>query len=250
MRPAYLLRFDDLCPTMNWEVWGRVEAALQEVGATPLLAVIPDNRDPSLHLGPPDPSFWERVRGWQRRGWTIALHGHHHVYLTRDRGLFGWNHRSEFAGLPRDRQEEKLRQAAAVFEREGVVPEVWVAPNHSFDATTVDVLRELGIDTISDGTGLFPYRDPQGTMWIPMQLWRFAHRPVGTWTVCLHPNAWGPAEVDRFTADLRRFAPRLTTVPELVRRYGGRRRGLVDRAFTAQRRAKRAVAARVRRARG
>src|SRR5256885_866914 len=40
----YLVRFDDLCPTMNWDVWKSVEEVLFRTGIRPLLAVIPDNQ--------------------------------------------------------------------------------------------------------------------------------------------------------------------------------------------------------------
>lgn len=44
----YLVRFDDLCPTANWDVWEPVEATLLDAGVRPLVAVVPDNQDPKL----------------------------------------------------------------------------------------------------------------------------------------------------------------------------------------------------------
>ena len=48
MAARYLIRFDDLCPSMNWTVWCEVESILQAAGIKPLLAVVPDNADPQL----------------------------------------------------------------------------------------------------------------------------------------------------------------------------------------------------------
>ena len=78
-----LLRFDDICPTMNWGTWDAGRGPDGPLGLRPILAVVPDNRDPKLVAGPPRADFWERVRGWQARGWTIALHGYQHLYVTR-----------------------------------------------------------------------------------------------------------------------------------------------------------------------
>ncbi|MEM5789386.1 MAG: DUF2334 domain-containing protein, partial [Syntrophobacteraceae bacterium] len=83
----YLVRFDDICPTMNWIVWDKIEPMLVQYRVSPILAVIPENRDPKLHVQPPVPAFWDRVRDWQSRGWTIALHGYRHVYVNQNRGL-------------------------------------------------------------------------------------------------------------------------------------------------------------------
>ena len=103
MLTRYLVRFDDICPTMNWTVWRQVEEALVEEGVEPILAVVPDNRDPNLTFDWPEPRFWDRVRQWQARGWTIGMHGYHHRYETEDAGIVGRNRYSEFAGLSRGR---------------------------------------------------------------------------------------------------------------------------------------------------
>jgi predicted deacetylase len=242
MAGSYLLRFDDICPTMNWRMWTSVERWLEETGVRPILAVIPDNKDEKLRIDPPHPSFWARVREWQSRGWAVALHGYQHRYVSRHSGMFGWNARSEFAGLALEEQTEKLQRAVAIFEREGVRPEAWVAPNHSFDVNTVAALRELGISVISDGLGLYPYRDRDGTLWVPMQLWRFVDRPIGLWTVCLHHNLWGRDDADMFRANLARFAGRFTALPDVVDTYGDRRRSPFDTAFHMQRRVRKALA--------
>ena len=53
----YLLRFDDLCPTMAAERFERVMAIVQHHRLRPILAVVPDNQDPDLRCQHPDPAF-------------------------------------------------------------------------------------------------------------------------------------------------------------------------------------------------
>src|SRR5712692_12017049 len=100
MTTQYLIRIDDICPTMNWAVWRAVEDVLVRYNISPLLAVVPDNQDPHLQITPARVDFWDCVRRWQALGWTIGLHGYRHSYVTRESGLLGINSFSEFAGLP------------------------------------------------------------------------------------------------------------------------------------------------------
>ena len=206
----YLVRFDDICPGMNWRVWGEIEQILVDAGVKPMLAVVPANEDPALDVAPREPGFWERVRGWQARGWTIGLHGYQHRYVTREPGLVGLNTRSEFAGLPAAEQADKLRRAVAIFKNERVRPDVWIAPGHSFDQATVSALRELGVAAISDGFFLSAHRDSDGTLWVPMQIWSFRYRPFGLWTVCYHHNDWTAGDLRRFAADVAAYRARIT----------------------------------------
>lgn len=212
----YLVRFDDLCPTMNWEVWEAIEEILMQARLNPILAVVPDNRDPALEADEANPAFWERVRCWQQRGWTIGMHGYQHRYVSSSPGVLGLNARSEFAGLSEAIQMAKLTTAQEIFSREGVRADLWVAPAHSFDATTIRLLRGLDIGTISDGFALRPYRDLEMT-WIPQQLWRFRALPAGVWTVCLHHNRWRKRDLELFRQGVERFQNRCTSVSDLLK---------------------------------
>ena len=49
-RLMYLIRFDDICPTMNWVIWTEIDEILTTEGIKPILAVIPDNRNPVLFI--------------------------------------------------------------------------------------------------------------------------------------------------------------------------------------------------------
>jgi predicted deacetylase len=223
----FLLRFDDLCPTMNWAMWDAIEAHLVRMEVRPILAVVPDNRDPKLVAGPPRADFWDRVRRWQGMGWAIALHGCQHVYVNRNPGMIGLNPQSEFAGLARSVQERKLTVGLGIFREQGVRADAWVAPAHSFDRTTVELLVELGVPVISDGLWRWPFRR-RGMIWVPQQVWDFCPRPPGVWTVCLHPNAWSRTDLEAFIAHLETYAARMTDLAAVVDRYGTRAPTLGD----------------------
>jgi hypothetical protein len=44
----YLVRFDDICPTVNWTIWTEIDEILTTEGVKPILSVIPDNRRRTL----------------------------------------------------------------------------------------------------------------------------------------------------------------------------------------------------------
>jgi predicted deacetylase len=231
MNAKYLVRFDDICPTMNWSVWQAVEEILVEADVKPILAVIADNQDDILKVDAPKEAFWDRVRGWRDRGWTIGMHGYQHRYVTADSGIVGLLKYSEFAGVPTMEQAVKIKQALDVFQREAVRPEVWIAPAHSFDRTTVNLLREAGLRRISDGFFLFPNLDSRGMLWIPVQLWRFQPMLFGVWSVCLHINRWSPRDILQFQRDVKRYRTKIVSFQDVVNRYAERRPDWRDKFF-------------------
>jgi len=231
MPAQYLMRFDDICPTMNWDIWEKIEKTLVEEEIDPILAVVPDNKDKTLIVEEARPEFWDTVRSWQRRGWTIGMHGYQHTYVTDRAGLVGINNRSEFAGLDEQEQESKLNKALALFRQEEIIPEVWIAPGHSFDTITLRLLKKLKIEVVSDGFYLSANTDPLGLIHIPQQLWRFRRLPVGLWTVCYHHNGWTNSSVDRFRSDLQRYRRQITSLPRVLTSYRTRKRNLSDALF-------------------
>lgn len=230
--PRYLIRFDDVCPTMNWNIWHRMEKTLDAFRVKPILAVIPDNRDEELMVAAANDRFWETVRQWQARGWTIGLHGYQHAHLTRDGGLLRMSRWSEFSGLSRATQYTRLQSALEICKHNGVAPEIWVAPAHSFDAETLSCLYDLGIRCLSDGFAIYPHLDARGILWVPQQLWRFRRMPLGIWTVCLHINRWTADDVSRFSSDVKKFEPFITDVSTVAQTFEKRERTAADVFFS------------------
>lgn len=227
----YLIRFDDICPTMNWEIWNRVEKILIEYDVKPILAVVPDNKDLKLEVDSPREDFWERVRQWQQLGWAIGLHGYQHVYETTESGIVGINNRSEFAGLPREIQYKKIKAGLDIFHSHGVRADLWVAPGHSFDSVTVEVLQSVGLNILSDGYFLRPLMMGE-TYWIPQQLWRFRLFLLGTWTVCFHTNAFKSGDIIQLENSLRRFKKQIVGLSDIMEAGYLAQRNIGDQIFS------------------
>ncbi|PWU19385.1 MAG: hypothetical protein C5B50_06705 [Verrucomicrobia bacterium] len=214
----FILRFDDICPTMRWDTWSEIENCLVNLGLKPILAIVPDNRDPVLQQAPPAPDFWERARHWQKLGWTIALHGYQHLYVAQDNGLVALRKKSEFASLPRAEQEEKLRRGMEIFAREGITTRVWIAPGNAFDEVTVSLLPKFGINVISAGCFWRPFVGPNEMTWLPCQLSTLRPVPAGVWTVCSHHNSWTRETVSEFRKGLEKYRNDITSLDEVLAR--------------------------------
>ncbi len=229
----YLLRFDDLCPTMDRARWERFLPLLRQHRLSPILAVVPENADADLDRNEPDPDFWEQMRQLEAFGTTIGLHGYRHVCATRGRSLIPMHEWTEFAGAMEEKQREWIRSGLAKLRAEGLHPRIWVAPRHGFDKTTLRVLRGEGIDAISDGFATEPFQH-LGVAWIPQQLWEPVAKPSGVWTICLHANSATDAQVRDLQSFLERHSAQFTSVDRLLREWPARERTMGDRLFHAR----------------
>jgi predicted deacetylase len=214
----YLLRFDDLCPTVSAEPWMRLEALVVEFGLKPILAVVPDNRDPELQLSKPDKDFWVRMQALEFRGSMIGLHGYQHLCQSREPGIAGWHQTTEFAGVDAATQREWIAEGLRILRGHGLNPRIWVAPRHGFDEHTLEALQGEGIELVSDGFARHAFLQG-GLTWIPQQLWSPIEKPRGLWTICLHPNTATGAEIDVLTEFLRSHAQQFTSVDETLARF-------------------------------
>ena len=192
MTPArYLFRMDDVTPTMNWEKFTALLALFRRFDVKPLLGVVPDNRDPKLQVKPPHRNFWDFIRGLVLRGEVeVAQHGYQHILASRTNqpfinSRFGLRPRSEFAGLPYEEQAAKIRSGRSMLSEQGIHTNVWMAPNHSLDRTTLRALADSGFTALTDGISLFPFKE-EGIVCIPQQLWKPIRLPTGIITICLH----------------------------------------------------------------
>jgi predicted deacetylase len=228
----YLLRFDDLCPTMARERWERFLPVIAEFGVRPILAVVPDNRDHELEHSAPDPEFWSQMRAMEAAGAAIGLHGYRHLCNSRGRGLVPLHRRTEFAGVPEETQRAWIREGLAILRGHGLSPRIWVAPCHGFDRATLRVLRNEGIGMVSDGLARVPFvRD--GLTWIPQQLWEPVEKPSGLWTICLHSNTAPDALVEKLRVFLDRHAGQFTSVDRAEAEFTPLKFGLTAWAYGA-----------------
>ena len=185
----YLIRLDDACPTMNHSKWKRMEGILERYGIKPLVGVIPHNEDQAQQIDPADEAFWDHVKAWKQKGWTIAMHGYNHVYSSEDPGINPFWHRSEFAGLPLEEQREKIRKGVGLLKEHGIEPRYFFAPSHTFDGNTIIALKkESDIRIICDTVGRYPYYN-DGIWFIPQFLGHCIEMPFGGYySFCFHPN--------------------------------------------------------------
>jgi predicted deacetylase len=229
---VFLLRFDDICPTMNWRIWLEVDELLLEENIKPILAVIPNNKNQAFLIEKEKEDFWSYVKKRQKIGWIIGVHGYQHLCVTRNRGILGINSCSEFAGLGEEEQEDKIVKALEIFRANNVKPDLFIAPYHTFDYTTLHVLRKHGINVISDGFSLYPFVH-HGVLWIPQQLWWFPKKtlPIGVWTILFHHNFWRESTLKQFKADLEKFHNKIVDAVSIITHYKNRKKSLIDKVF-------------------
>lgn len=230
-RPAqYLLRFDDLCPTMARAPWDRLQRLIAEFRLRPILAVIPDNQDPELQIDPPDPAFWARMRALQTAGATIGLHGYRHLCASRGRSLVPFHRFTEFAGVPQETQRLWIRAGLETLRAQGLNPRLWVAPRHGFDRATLRALREEGIGILSDGLARIPFARG-GLTWLPQQLWAPVEKSRGLWTILLHANIASESLIGALEAFLRRHAEQCTSVDRILAEYSPKKLTVPERFY-------------------
>jgi predicted deacetylase len=218
MSARYLLRFDDLSPTVSAGRWSPLAALVAEFHLRPILAVIPDNHDPELEASPPDADFWNQMRSLEAAGATIGLHGYRHLCQSHGRGLVDLHRVTEFAGVEFATQRAWIAAGLRLLRGHGLNPRIWVAPRHGFDARTLAALRVEGLSLLSDGFARRPFIRRDLT-WIPQQLWGPVDKPNGLWTICLHPNSTGDDQLAALRAFLVLHANQFLSVDEALLQF-------------------------------
>ena len=189
MKNKYLIRLDDACPRMKREKWEKMEAILDNYKIRPLVGVIPDSNDPDTNPDEFDKQFWGKVNRWISKRWEIALHGYDHVYISKNSGINPLWARSEFAGVPLEKQKEKIREGIKIMRSHDIEPRYFFAPSHTFDQNTLIALKEeSGIRIISDTIATKPYTDGD-FIFIPQLGGHCSEMKIpGMWTFCFHPT--------------------------------------------------------------
>lgn len=203
----YIFRLDDASEFQNVEMWDIVESLFDKYEILPIVGIIPFNEDSQLvNTYTRNKHFWDLTLNWQNKGWTIALHGFNHVYLTNDGGINPIHMRSEFAGLSLKHQKQKIADGVKILNSKGLIPKVFFAPSHTFDYNTLLALKEeSNIRIISDGKSFFPYKEDD-FVFIPQQINvpRLICFP-GIYTFCLHPNTMTSEDIIRLEKFIMKF---------------------------------------------
>ena len=236
MNARYIFRMDDITPTMDWDRFWALFRLFNRHRIKPLLGIVPDNRDPHLECRPPQEHFWETMRNLGERGFVeFGQHGYQHL-LTRKPGaaLLRATHgttvmKSEFAGYSYSDQLLKIQEGQKLLLAQGIKTPYWIAPNHSFDHTTLKALHASGFSAVSDGISLHPY-EHLGLIFVPQQFWRPTWMPTGVYTICLHTNEITNREIQHIRQFLRKPV-RFSSFGHEVSTFNDRRSSMVTNSL-------------------
>ena len=228
----YIMRLDDASEYMNVEKWQRMENLLDKYGIKPIVGVIPNNQDPDMvGVYTKDERFWNKAQEWQEKGWSIALHGYTHVFETKEGGINPVNSRSEFAGVPLERQKEKIRLGVAKLKEHGLAPKIFFAPAHTFDCNTLIALKEeSNICTISDTVANDQYF-LNGFYFIPQQSGQVRKLPFKLVTFCYHSNNMSDDDFCRLEHYLQKKSEKFIDV-ECIK-YSKRKKSAFDKILSS-----------------
>lgn len=212
------VRMDDITPDMNWENFYFFQNLFEEAGITPLLGLVPENRDENLKCEAPHKDFYNVMAELQKKGYCLAMHGCYHIYTTKCGGLFPLNHFSEFAGVPYEKQKKMLAFGKEKLAEYGIVTDIFMAPAHSYDKNTLKILKELGFTKITDGFGKKPYRDRGLTFYpISFRLSSSLKQKKGMTTMVIHANTVTEADKKRYSRIFRQYGQDMISYSEYLK---------------------------------
>ena len=211
------VRMDDITPDMNWDNFYFFQRLFEKTGITPLLGIVPENRDEKLCCGESRRDFYEVMRELKEQGYCLAMHGCYHVYTTKSGGVFPLNNYSEFAGLPYDKQKELLDYGKNKLKEHGIETDIFMAPAHSYDQHTLKALKELGFTKITDGFGKLPYTD-RGVTFYPISflLSRSLKQKKGITTMVIHANTLTEADKKRYEKIFEDYGDKMISYAEYL----------------------------------
>tara|TARA_B100000963_G_scaffold137846_1_gene119937 strand:+ start:15478 stop:16260 length:783 start_codon:yes stop_codon:yes gene_type:complete len=200
MSAKYIFRLDDATANIDLKKWKIIEDIFDSFSIKPIVAVVPNNKDPQLKYSKSNPYFWKLVNRWEKKGWTIAMHGYEHIYhyVDRKKLIIPYYNKSEFGGISLNEQKKKISKSSKIFKKYQISPSVWIAPGHSFDRNTLTALKqETDIRIVSDGIALSTYYE-NDLHFIPQQLWEIKIKDSGIWTICMHPDTMTMSDILNF----------------------------------------------------
>ena len=195
-----LIRIDDVCENMNWDLMSKLESLFDNHSIKPVLGVIPNNRDEDFLSFPRNDNFWDQVRKWQDKGWEIVQHGDTHIYdrlCSKKSDYFEYGGGSEFFGHPLDVQEKRIKNGLEKFKREKINIRSFFAPNQTYDENTFIALKNCGINEVIDGYGLMPYTE-KNVKFIPQLFEKVVLLPFGIQSTKLHLHVWDENDYKKF----------------------------------------------------
>lgn len=184
------VRVDDVCPKMLSSEFYKTIELIESYGITGLLGIVPDCKDSNLNRENEDTMFWSKIQGLKDRGWIIAMHGYQHVLDKTSKSLVSGGLNTEFSSKNYEEQITILSKGLEVMKSKGLFTDVFFAPAHSYDKTTIYALRDLGFKYMSDGRSKYCY-NRYGMKFIPCRVYGYPMFPSGIVTLAIHPCASG-----------------------------------------------------------
>lgn len=223
------VRLDDITPDMDWDNFDRMECLLDQYDVAPLLGIVPENQDLNLRKNEPAENFEACIKEWEKKGWSFALHGWHHLYTTGKGGLFPLNHFSEFAGVPRETQREMIEDGKERLANMGVQTNIFMAPAHSYDRNTLKALKEAGFAYVTDGFGSMPY-EWKGLTFLPIAFLKSKdiEKKQGYTTLVFHTNTMTEQDFADFEKLLKTHKTDFVSYKEYIR-VPAKKRSVVGR---------------------
>lgn len=224
----YLLRLDDACEYLNISNWRLVEELIEKYDIKPIVGIIPFCNDPDITKFNVFGDFWEMANNWQKKHWSIALHGFNHVFKTQLGGVNPINNRSEFAGIGLETQTKMLKEGVMGLEKRGLKPTIFFAPAHTFDNNTIEALKQATDIRIISDTISSNYYYVDDILFIPQQIGKPRHVALSLVTICIHPNNMTLEEIKHLDAFLLKNHNKFISVSDVQQRKR-RKKGFYDR---------------------
>ena len=184
----YIIRFDDINPKMNWVRFNKLKSIINKYKIKSILGVVPKCEDKEISKFPEYENYFIDLQKMKLEGDFIAQHGYTHIPDSRNKGLFGNEKKSEFAGLDYRTQYERINNGKKILIENKLWQPIFMAPHHTFDDTTLKVLKKLDFKLITDGFARYPY-ELKGIKLIP----QLSAMPLPTFLplisqLCIHIN--------------------------------------------------------------
>jgi predicted deacetylase len=208
-----LIRIDDVCENMDWELMKKLELLFDQYSIKPVLGVIPNNMDKEFLAFSRNNNFWEQVRKWQAKGWEIVQHGNTHIYdklCSKKSDYFNYGGGSEFFGHSLNTQESRIKKGLEKFKKEGINIRAFFAPNQTYDENTFIALKNSDIKEIIDGYGLMPYTE-KNIKFIPQLFEKVVLLPFGIQSTKLHLHSWKEVDYVNFEKFIKKNSNKIIT---------------------------------------
>ena len=211
----YLFRVDDISEFMRFDRFKKLRKIFIKYNIKPVLAVIPKNEHKKIMFEHKKRKYLvEELKYLEKKGWIIAQHGHTHE-LIGNGGLLNINNFGEFGGLSFKEQAKKISEGKKILEKEGFSPKIFIAPAHSFDKSTLKILKKHGMTLINDGIGLYPFQR-DGFLFLPQITWQVRTFPLGMITIGLHPHELKDKDLLKIEKFIKKNRKNITDINKVI----------------------------------